>query len=146
MHHRSMAFNFLRRGFPNAARALACAVIALAAAAIYSAAYANLTISARDVVGVVMPPGMIMTRDTSAEAMRDMAAVDLHHLTHEAPPAARGDQLLQPRTEDGAKVFDLETGVTGWNIGGVSGRPPQWAAYQASQRSTNSGSRTRRLS
>ena len=37
MHHRSMAFNFLRRGFPNAARALACAVIALAAAPLVAA-------------------------------------------------------------------------------------------------------------
>ena len=40
---------------------------------------------------------MITTADTTAEAMRDMAAVDPHTVTAEAPAAARGDQPLVPR-------------------------------------------------
>src|SRR3989442_1238246 len=36
----------------------------------------NLRLSADDTQGAIMPPGMIMTRDTPASAMRDMSAVD----------------------------------------------------------------------
>jgi manganese oxidase len=39
-------------------------VLALVAALIFSASYANLRLSARDVGGAIMPPGMIMTYDT----------------------------------------------------------------------------------
>ena len=83
---------------------------------LWSAAYANLTIGSHDVDGAVMPPGMIMTRDTPAEAMRDMAAVDPDDVRYIAPADARGDQPLEPRIEDGVKVFDLETSVIEWNI------------------------------
>ena len=62
-----------------------------------------------------MPPGMIMTRDTPAEAMRDMAAVNPTPCVRRAADA-RGDQPLQPRIENGVKVFDLETSVIEWNI------------------------------
>ncbi len=51
-------------------------VLALVVALIFCATYANLSISAPEVEGAVMPPGMIMTYDSPAEAMRDMAAVD----------------------------------------------------------------------
>ena len=50
-------------------------VLALVVALIFSATYANLSISAPEVEGAVMPPGMIMTYDLPAEAMRDMAYV-----------------------------------------------------------------------
>lgn len=83
---------------------------------VWSAAQANLTLGARDVGGAVMAPGMIMTRDTPAGAMRDMAAVDADAIRYSAPPDARGDQPLEPRIEDGWKVFDLETSVIEWNI------------------------------
>ena len=63
-----------------------------------------------------MAPGMIMTRDTPGEAMRDMAAVDPDAIRFTAPTDARGDQELAPRIEDGVKVFDLETSVIEWNI------------------------------
>ena len=69
-----------------------------------------------DVEGAVMAPGMIMTRDTPGEAMRDMAAVDPDAVRFIAPVDARGDQELAPRIEDGVKVFDLETSVIEWNI------------------------------
>ena len=61
----------------------------------------NLGLSARDVAGSIMPPGMIMTFDTPDEAM----AAD-----------ARGDQVLEPRIERGVKVFDIETSIIRWNI------------------------------
>jgi FtsP/CotA-like multicopper oxidase with cupredoxin domain len=91
-------------------------LLALLAAILWSASFANLRIGSHDVNGAVMPPGMIMTWDTPAEAMRDMAAVDPDHISYTAPAGARGDQLLEPRIEDGVKVFDLETSVIQWNI------------------------------
>ena len=63
-----------------------------------------------------MPPGMIMTRDTPGQAMRDMAAVDPTAVSYRAPVDARGDQPLEPRIENGVKVYDLEASVIEWNI------------------------------
>lgn len=60
--------------------------LALVVGLILSASYANLTLSARQVGGLVMPPGMIMTRATSADAMRDMAAVDPREVLIAAAP------------------------------------------------------------
>lgn len=45
----------------------------------------NLRLSAKDVGGAIMPPGMIMPFDTPAEAMREMAAVLPRQVTHRAP-------------------------------------------------------------
>jgi FtsP/CotA-like multicopper oxidase with cupredoxin domain len=75
-----------------------------------------LSISAPQVEGAVMPPGMIQTWDTPAEAMKDMAAVNPRAVAYTAPAEARGDQVLQPRIENGFKVFELETSVIKWNI------------------------------
>jgi FtsP/CotA-like multicopper oxidase with cupredoxin domain len=94
----------------------ALTVLTLAASVLVAVAGWNLTLSARDVGGLVMPPGMIMTRETSAEAMRDMAAVDLGAALHAARPDERGDRPIEPRVENGVKVFDLETSVIRWNI------------------------------
>lgn len=66
--------------------------------------------------GLVMPPGMIMTQETSMEAMEDMAAVDPAEASYTAPADARGDQPLESRDEDGVKVFDLDVSVIEWNI------------------------------
>ena len=90
--------------------------LALLGAFLFSASYANLTLSAHDVGGRVMPPGMIMTRETSAAAMRDMAAVEPRAVSYTPPSDARGDQPLQPRVENGIKVFDLEASAIRWNI------------------------------
>ncbi|MFX8832945.1 hypothetical protein ABTM77_20745, partial [Acinetobacter baumannii] len=76
----------------------------------------NLSLSARDVDASIMPPGMINTFDLPGEAMRDMAAVKPRQVTYIAPPDAKGDQVLQPRIENGVKVFDLEASVIRWNI------------------------------
>ena len=101
---------------PQLMAVTALTVLALAAAFIVSIARHNLTLSARDVGGLVMPPGMIMNRETSAQSMRDMAAVDLREVAYTAPRDARGDQPLEPRIEGGVKVFALETSVIKWNI------------------------------
>jgi len=94
----------------------ALTVLALLATTVLAASQANLTVRARDVAGVVMPPGMPMRRDLSAESMRDMAAVDLAAVRNQPPVDARGDRALEPRVEGGVKVYDLEAAVTLWNI------------------------------
>jgi len=78
--------------------------------------FVNMRLSARDVGGAIMPPGMVMGWDTPAEAMRDMAAVQPRYVEHTSPPDARGDTELQPRIEGGVKVFELQTSVVRWNI------------------------------
>jgi FtsP/CotA-like multicopper oxidase with cupredoxin domain/uncharacterized membrane protein len=90
--------------------------LALVAGSVFAVAQANLTIAARDVSDVVMPPGMPMRRDLSAEAMRDMAAVDMRAVRVQAPADARGDRPLEARLDGGVKVYELEAAVTRWNI------------------------------
>jgi len=91
-------------------------VVALAIGMVAPAGLVNLRIAARDVGDAVMPPGMISTPDTSAETMRDMAAV----LPPRGEPVrglqARGDTELQPRLEGGVKVFALDAAVVRWTI------------------------------
>jgi len=91
-------------------------VLALVAGLVWSAMYANLRIGSHDVDGAIMPPGMIMTRDMPADAMKDMAAVDPRDVSYTAPFDARGAQVLEPRIEDGVKVFDLDLSVIEWSI------------------------------
>jgi len=91
-------------------------VLALAASLIFSALNVNLNTSAKDVAGVIMPPGMIQSWDTPPKSMKDMAAVDLRKVSYTAPVEARGDQQIMPRLENGVKVFDLEVSVIQWNI------------------------------
>lgn len=91
-------------------------LIALGAGVIYPASFTNLNLSARDVGGAIMPPGMIMLRDTPGGAMRDMSAIDPRKVSYTAPVNAQGDQTLQPRVENGVKVFDLTTSVIKWSI------------------------------
>ncbi len=91
-------------------------VLALVASVLIPAQFVNLTYSAEEVGGAIMPPGMVMSRDTPADAMREMAAVDPGEVSYTAPADARGDQPLEPRVEDGVKVFDLDVSVIEWNI------------------------------
>ena len=91
-------------------------LIALFAAIAIPASFINLSYSAEDVGGVIMPPGMVMSRDTPAAAMREMAAVDPGEVEHEAPTDATGGAPLQAQVDGGVKVFELETSVVGWNI------------------------------
>jgi FtsP/CotA-like multicopper oxidase with cupredoxin domain len=91
-------------------------VVALVLGVVLPAQKVNLTLSANDVGGSIMPPGMIMTRDTPGQAMRDMAAVDSGKSTFTAAASARGDQPLTPVIVGGVKVYDLTASVIRWNI------------------------------
>jgi FtsP/CotA-like multicopper oxidase with cupredoxin domain len=91
-------------------------LFALLAGMFVPAAFVNLGVRAEEVRSTIMPPGMIMTPETPADAMRDMAAVDPRRVAYSAPAAARGDRVLAPRMENGVKVFDLDASVIRWNI------------------------------
>ncbi|AZO70517.1 MAG: DUF4396 domain-containing protein [Mesorhizobium sp.] len=91
-------------------------LVALAIGMIAPANWLNLTLSARDVGGVIMPQGMIMDRDTPADAMRDMAAADPRLVTASYDLVAKGDQELPFRMENGVKVFELRPSVGRWQI------------------------------
>lgn len=91
-------------------------LIALLIGMISPGNWVNMTLGARDVGGAIMPPGMIMPRETPAETMRDMAAVDPGLVTASFDLSTKGDQELQPRLENGVKVFDLEASVIRWQI------------------------------
>ncbi|MEO7206823.1 MAG: DUF4396 domain-containing protein [Steroidobacteraceae bacterium] len=78
--------------------------------------WVNLRLSAHEVGGAIMPPGMHMDRDTPAEAMRDMAAINPREVTERYDLSAHGDQELTPQIEDGVKVFALQTSVIRWTI------------------------------
>jgi FtsP/CotA-like multicopper oxidase with cupredoxin domain len=90
--------------------------LALATGMIAPANWRNLTLSAADVGGAIMPPGMIMDRSTSAAAMRDMAAVDPRDVAASYGVEAHGDRELTPRMDGDVKVFELTTSVIRWTI------------------------------
>jgi FtsP/CotA-like multicopper oxidase with cupredoxin domain len=90
--------------------------LALTLGLVAPANWVNLRLSAREVGGAIMPPGMIMDRNTPAEAMRDMAAVDPRDVVARFGLDAHGDRELTPTIENGVKVFALETSVIRWTI------------------------------
>ncbi|MCP9234086.1 multicopper oxidase domain-containing protein [Mesorhizobium sp. LMG 17147] len=101
---------------PQVAALGAVSLLALAIGMVAPANWLNLTLSARDVGGVIMPRGMIMDRDTPADAMRDMAATDPRLVAASYGLTVRGDQDLPFRMENGIKVFDLRPSVVRWQI------------------------------
>jgi FtsP/CotA-like multicopper oxidase with cupredoxin domain len=80
------------------------------------AAFFNLRLTAEQVGGTIMPPGMVMTQETSAASTLDMAAVDPRQVTASYGLDKRGAQVLEPRIENGVKVLDLEISVIRWQI------------------------------
>lgn len=82
----------------------------------FPALFVNMRLSARDVGGAIMPPGMIMGWDTPGPAMRDMSAVLPKYVQYTAGADARGDTVLEPTIENGVKVFNLEASAIRWNI------------------------------
>jgi FtsP/CotA-like multicopper oxidase with cupredoxin domain len=112
MHH-EMKPNVTR---PQLAVVGLLTMLALIASVVIPAMFVNLTYSAEEVGGAIMPPGMVMSRDTPAAAMREMAAIDPGEVSYTAPIEARGDQPLDPRVENGVKTFDLDISVIEWNI------------------------------
>ncbi|MDX8517354.1 DUF4396 domain-containing protein [Mesorhizobium dulcispinae] len=101
---------------PQIAALGAVSALALAIGMAAPANWLNLRLSARDVGGVIMPRGMIMDRDTPGDAMRDMAAADPRQVTASYGLAAKGDQDLPFRVENGVKVFELRPSVVRWQI------------------------------
>jgi FtsP/CotA-like multicopper oxidase with cupredoxin domain len=101
------------------AQLAAVAVVSLLAVAlgmIAPANWVNLRLSAREVAGAIMPPGMMMDRDTPAAAMIDMAAVDPREVAQSYGLDVHGNKALAPHMEDGVKVFELYTAVIRWTI------------------------------
>lgn len=106
---------------PNVTRPQLAAVtmvtgLMLIAGMTFPALSVNMRLSARDVGGAIMPPGMIMGWDTPGRAMRDMSAIHPKYIQYTAAHDARGDTTLEPTIENGVKVFNLETSVVRWNI------------------------------
>ena len=60
---------------PQIAAVGGVSLCALIVGMVAPANWLNMSLSARDVGGIIMPRGMIMDRDTPAETMRDMAAI-----------------------------------------------------------------------
>lgn len=119
MHHAGMKMGEGPATRATTAQKIAWAVLSLLAlvtGVTLATSKTNLNLGAREVGGAVMPPGMIMLRDTPWQSMNDMSAVDPRTASYVAPEDARGDQVLQPRVENGVKVFDLEASVIKWNI------------------------------
>ncbi|MBY3530804.1 multicopper oxidase domain-containing protein [Rhizobium laguerreae] len=97
--------------------AMACfTLIMLAGGYAYPFTRVNMQLSAHDVGRAIMAPGMIMTFDTPGDAMKDMAAVDPRGVSFTANADARGATVLEPRIEEGVKVFDLTASVIRWTI------------------------------
>ena len=91
-------------------------LLALALGMVTPANWVNLRLSARDVGGAIMPPGMIMDRDTPADAMIDMAAVNPREVGKSYGLDVQGNRELAPNIEAGVKVFELDTSVIRWTI------------------------------
>lgn len=91
-------------------------LLTLALGMVAPANWVNLRLSARDVGGAIMPPGMLMDRDTPVRAMIDMAAVHPRDIVATYGLDVRGDRGLAPHIENGIKVFELKTAVIRWTI------------------------------
>jgi hypothetical protein len=101
---------------PQLAAVGSVSFLALAIGLAGPANWVNLRLSARDVGGAIMPPGMIMDRDTPAQAMQDMAAVDPRDVVARYGLDTRGDRELVPQVVNGLKIYHLETSVIRWTI------------------------------
>jgi len=101
---------------PQLATVTGITILFLVTGMVMPALFVNLRLGARDVGSSIMPPGMVMTWDTPAAAMRDMSAVHPRYVSYIADAEARGDMPLTPRLDNGVKVFDLEASVIKWTI------------------------------
>jgi FtsP/CotA-like multicopper oxidase with cupredoxin domain len=101
---------------PQLAAVAAFTTLMLAAGIVAPTFFVNMRLGAKDIAGLVMPPGMIMDRNTSADAMRDMSYADPRRATARYDLAARGDQELPFRLDGGTKVFELTAAPIRWTI------------------------------
>jgi FtsP/CotA-like multicopper oxidase with cupredoxin domain len=112
-HHHAMKPDVTR---PQLLSVTFITLVMLAAGTMLPALKVNMRLGAKDVGGAIMPPGMVTGWDTPGAAMRDMAAVLPKYVTRTAGADERGDRVLEPRIEEGVKVFDLTASVIRWNI------------------------------
>ena len=91
-------------------------LLALCIGMIAPANWVNMRLSAHDVGGLIMPPGMAMFRDTPADAMRDMSYANPRYATASYGLDVRGDQDLPYREDNGVKVFELTPAPIRWTI------------------------------
>jgi FtsP/CotA-like multicopper oxidase with cupredoxin domain len=91
-------------------------LVLLATGMIAPANWLNMRLSAHDVGGLIMPPGMTMFRDTSAAAMREMSFADSRLVGSQFPIQTRGDRELSFKMDGGVKVFELTASVIRWRI------------------------------
>jgi FtsP/CotA-like multicopper oxidase with cupredoxin domain len=101
---------------PQKAAVAGVATFMVIAGMVTPSGWVNMSLGAKDVGGSIMPPGMVMPFDEPAEAMREMAAVLPNQVSYDAPADAKGDQVLQPRIENGVKIYDIEASVIKWYI------------------------------
>lgn len=101
---------------PQLASVAFLTVLALLGGMVLPGLKVNLDLSADDVGGSIMPPGMVMVRDTPGESMRDMSAIDPDLVSYRAAPDAHGDRPLTANDSNGVKEYELEASVIGWNI------------------------------
>jgi uncharacterized protein DUF4396/multicopper oxidase len=101
---------------PQLAAVAGVSIVALTIGMVAPANWVNFRLSARAVRGAMMPPGMIMGRNTPAEAMLDMAAVDPRDVVARYGLDTRGARDLEPRIEGDVRVFELDTSVIRWTI------------------------------
>ncbi|QGM94055.1 multicopper oxidase domain-containing protein [Methylocystis rosea] len=91
-------------------------LVLLATGMLAPANWVNMGLSAHEVGGLIMPPGMLMFRDTTAEAMREMSFADSRLVRARFPIDVRGDRELPFTMNDGVKVFELTASVIRWSI------------------------------
>ncbi|CCJ07398.1 DUF4396 domain-containing protein [Methylocystis sp. SC2] len=91
-------------------------LVLLATGMLAPANWVNMRLSAHEVGGLIMPPGMLMYRDTTADAMREMSFADSRRVRASFPIDARGDRELPFTMDAGVKVFELAASVIRWRI------------------------------
>jgi FtsP/CotA-like multicopper oxidase with cupredoxin domain len=101
---------------PQLAAVAGISLFLLLVGTIAPANWVNLRLSAKQVGGLMMAPGMIMPRDTPAAKMQEMAAVHPRLVVEQFGIEEHGDRALEPRLENGVKVFNLEVSVIRWHI------------------------------
>ena len=101
---------------PQLAAVAGISIFLILVGTVAPANWVNLRLSAKQVGGLIMAPGMIMPRDTPAAKMQEMAAVHPRLVTKEFGISERGDRDLEPTLENGVKVFNLDVSVIRWHI------------------------------
>jgi FtsP/CotA-like multicopper oxidase with cupredoxin domain len=101
---------------PQIAALAMVSALALVAGMVSPWNWLNMTLSVRDVGDAIMPPGMVMERNLSGDAMRDMAAANPNDDGARFGLGVRGDREAAFRLVDGVKVFDLTPSAVRWTI------------------------------